>query len=108
MDYAALGTGMKTLIRSLGVPVTITRDGATVLKDYAVYLSAVEANDTTSPLSNIAIVTTVKAVAYIGGKFSKPPQPGDTVTSKGRSYIVATCETYQPGAVMVGFKLELT
>ena len=111
INYAHLGTQMKSVIKMLGVPVTVSRPAqfdAKVLSAYMVFSHSTEKEDSSSPLSQIANATNPSATAYLGGSFAKPPEVGDKVISKNRpSYLVTSVETYKPGAIVVGYKLEL-
>lgn len=107
MDYAALGTKMAAKIKQFGVSVTLTRLGTAVCKTYAVFTTTVAKDDNQSQFSSISKLTVTTSVAYLGGSFKNPPQPGDSVVGKLRSYTVTSVEAYMPADVVIGYKLEL-
>ena len=107
MDWSLAVSDLKALVKDMGVPVTISRLGTTILKDYGAFLDEKTLNDPSSGMSSISKVTSAQGTVYIVGSFKNAPLPGDELTSKGRDYVIASVMAYQPGPTVLGYKIEL-
>jgi hypothetical protein len=94
-------------IQSMGSRVSIySVANAKTINTYAVFAQSVKKSETTDQTALFTELTIGETTAYVAA-ISPEPQPGDTFTGTGRSYGVITVEKYQPGDVVLAFKLAL-
>jgi hypothetical protein len=102
MNYAAMNAKAVEQLAKFGFLITVTRDGASIGKAYAVVnpLEQKEADTGTS----LVTVSEVELVAATKAKFD--PQPGDVITSKRGNWRITSVEPIEPGLVNVAWKLR--
>ena len=104
------------VINELGTTVAISHasfnqdtesDTVTVVyKGRAVFSSKRTSPDSTDTTSYTSKINVADGIAYICAT-GKKPVPGDTLTGKGRTFLVKAVTDYQPADVVIAYKLEL-
>lgn len=103
MDFAALNKEATALIKSLGFPISVTREGVVVGKGSAVVTpNKRREGSTDTSLTNISEKT-----MFVTATGKLDPQVGDVVTSKVGSWSIVAVEAYKPSTVAIAFKLQV-
>ena len=105
MDYAALNAKATALIKSLGFPITVSRNGVTVGKGNAVVTpSKAKKEQGATPASLLQIAD---KTMYVIATSKFDPQVGDLVVAKHGQWSIVSVEDYKPATVTIAFKLEV-
>ena len=77
-----------------------------VYKGKAVFSSKRVSPDSTDTTSYTSKINVADGIAYLCAT-SKKPVPGDTLTGKGRTFLIKAVTDYQPADVVIAYKVEL-
>lgn len=105
MDYAALNVKATAVIKSLGIPVSLVRDGVKVGSAYGVITPNKEKkeNGVTSP----SIIEGASKTMLVATTSKFDPHVADFITTKDEAWQIIDVEIVKPASTVICWKLEV-
>ena len=105
--YESFRANIAQLISKYGISITITYADGKIVKTPAVFVTSIKESEQRDTIALFSQATVGSDIAYITA-VKVPPQPGDLLTGKDRSYRIQIAEVYKPAGVVIAYKLTLT
>lgn len=106
MNYSSLKQTATSLIKSAGLPISLSRDGSQIASGYGVVTPS--ESKVEEGLMPGSVMRVSKLVMYATASSSAfAPQVGDTVTSSQGSWRIENFQAYKPSTTTIAYKLEI-
>lgn len=106
MDYLALQSKADTLIRQVGLRVTVNRAGLKVGSAYGVFVNAKSENWQTLQSDLLAQTASTNKNLLVSG-LAREPLVNDTIVADKVTYTVLKVEKVRPATTTLLYKLEV-
>lgn len=106
INYSAIQGKVKSILRGVGLPVVVMREGVKYTSGYGVMVGS-EAKDNASGKSGVLAQTSLKNRNLLVDGMAKEPLVGDTVTYNKELMTITMVERVKPAATTVLYKIEV-
>jgi hypothetical protein len=106
INYTSIQSKVKGILKDVGLPVTIERDGAKLTSGYGVMVGS-EAEDDSTGRPAVLAQTSLKNRKLLIDGLAKEPLVGDVVTYNKEIMTITLVERIKPAATTVLYKVDV-
>lgn len=106
LNYANLAKGADTILKQVGMTVSVIRGTTKVASGYGVFVESESKNEMIST-SSLRAQTTISTKTLLLSGFAKAPAVGDTVLVDKVTYVIQGIKLVRPTTTTILYKLEV-